>query len=149
VINDKKPLRYIARVTELPTPGPSATMPDSAVYPPRFVGGQERALREETEVLRALLAQKGREALSPPEPAASAGQLADETKELFSEKALLALFDRLKGDPSVRNRDIAKETAEGHFGVTIEVKQIRQALADAGIKGKPGAPKGPRNKSGK
>jgi hypothetical protein len=113
-------------------------------------------LREQNELIKASLAQKERErelvdvlrpAHSPPSSFKPAP--AGEPKEPFSEKALLALFRRLKGNPSVRNRDIAKDTAEKHFGVTIEVKQIWAARHDAGIKGKPGAPKGPRNKSGK
>jgi hypothetical protein len=87
-----------------------------------------------------------------PEPAQSTPApvpVASEPKEPFSEKALLAFLSGRKGHPSVRNRDIAKETAEKHFGVEIEHKQVRAALTAAGIKGEPGAPKGPRRKSGK
>ena len=103
---------------------------------------QLAAEERERELVKAL-----RPARSPPSPFKPAPAV--EPKEPFSEKALLALFRRRKGDPSVRNRDIAKKTAEEHFGVTIEVKQIWAARRDAGIEGKPGRPKGSRNKSGK
>ena len=51
-----------------PPQPPFTTLPNTADYPPRFESGLERAVREQTEVNKALLAQKERELQSQERP---------------------------------------------------------------------------------
>ena len=130
-----------ARVYELPRSEPATALP--ANYPPPYISPymQEQAAlkREHNELLRALLAKKEREPPSPPEPTPQPESAPSaEPKEPFSYEALRALFRRSKGTDSVRNRDVAKETADACFGLSVKGELIRLALAAEGIKGKPG-----------
>jgi hypothetical protein len=70
-------------------------------------------------------------------------------KPPFSESALIKFFRGLKGDPSIKNRNIARSTAQNHFGVKIKYKESDHARKIAGAESRPGRPKNLENKSGK